>query len=139
MKGVCLELKLGKDLYESQRELQRRFVASAKPICTFDKVLNQPRGATQAEIPTLWLKSIWKSGRNQWKSVERKWKIRGFSSRVDWVTWASYGARDAIDDGCTTSSGRTQGPSRVYTRLRDCHMTFLRATRPIYRVLAVCT
>ena len=53
----------------SQRELRRRLVASAKPMCTFYKVLNQ---------------------------------------RVDWVAWASiqiYGARDAIDDVCTTSSG----------------------------------
>ena len=51
-----------------QRVLRRRLVTSAKPMCTFDKVLNQ---------------------------------------RVDWVAWASiriYGARDAIDDACTTSS-----------------------------------
>ena len=30
------------------------------------------------------------------------------NQRVDWVAWASiqiYGARDAIDDACTTSSG----------------------------------
>ena len=32
------------------------------------------------------------------------------NQRVDWVAWASiqtYGARDAIDDACTTSSGHT--------------------------------
>ena len=52
-----------------QRLPWRRLVASARPMCSFDKVLNQ---------------------------------------RVDWVAWATvqiYGARDAIDDACTTSSG----------------------------------
>ena len=51
-----------------QRLPWRRLVASAKPMCRFDKVLNQ---------------------------------------RVDWVAWATiqiYGARDAIDDACTSSS-----------------------------------
>ena len=55
-----------------QRVLRRRLVTSAKPMCTFDKVLNQ---------------------------------------RVEWVAWASiqiYGARDAIDDVCTTTSAAKQ-------------------------------
>ena len=63
-------------LPKPQRVPQRRLVASAKPMCTYDKVLNQ---------------------------------------RVDWVVWASiqiYGARDAIDDTCKTSSGVGEGRMR---------------------------
>ena len=60
-------------VYTPHRVPQRRLVASAKPMCSFYKVLNQ---------------------------------------RVDWVAWANiqiYGARDAIDDACTTSGAHDTG------------------------------
>ena len=86
MKRLHLKLKRAMTYYSSivckpQREKPRRLVPSVKPMCTFDKVLNQ-------------------------------W--------VDWVAWAIiqiYGARGAIDDACTTTSG-----SMHNLESHDCHM-----------------
>ena len=73
-----------------QRVPRRRLVASAKPLCCFDKV------------------------------------------RVDWVAWATiqiYGARDAIADACTTSSGVERSANQDHVRRRRC-IAFVFTTVP---------